>query len=90
MVKPFCLREASRSAREREGCQVMLLCRCLWSVAEWRAGRWRYWNWVCWWGGGKDSSGWVWVLKCCEGHYREREKLQAGGGGGGGDGGVAG
>lgn len=25
MVKPFCLRKDSRSAREREGCQVMLL-----------------------------------------------------------------
>lgn len=24
-VKPFCLRSDSRSAREREGCQVMLL-----------------------------------------------------------------
>lgn len=25
MVKPFCLRKDSRSARERDGCQVMLL-----------------------------------------------------------------
>lgn len=31
IVKPFCLRKDSRSAREREGCQVMLL-QVLWLV----------------------------------------------------------
>ena len=39
IVKPFCLRKVLRSARERDGCHVMLLGRNV-SDARWR-WRWR-------------------------------------------------
>lgn len=46
MVKPGCLRNVLRSAREREGCQVMLLKSC--EYAFWRALVRTWWDGGVW------------------------------------------